>query len=93
MFFLAPALQDTFDGVLLDRGLTTLVSKGREVKPGHAQELGKIIGKPFEKFNKQAVIRYIVSAPLNAIPVVGPAIFLLYNGTYALLYALLSLRD
>ena len=74
----------TVDAVLLQQGQDQLVSKGREVGksgPSGASKLGKSITKPLNKFSKEGLIRYLVSLPLNAIPVVGTVLFLLYNGT------------
>jgi hypothetical protein len=58
--------------VLVRNGQTKLVSKGREMQHGgHGQSLGKIITKPLDKFSKENIIRWIISIPLNAIPVVS----------------------
>jgi len=70
--------------VLVQEGLETLVAKSREVRPSHTgSKLGKLLTKPLNRFSKESIIRLLISLPLNAIPVVGPAIFLLYNGAKA----------
>ncbi|KAI1025810.1 hypothetical protein LB503_006874 [Fusarium chuoi] len=71
-YLLQDALLDVFDD-------TQIVSEGREVKSGAdpMQKLGKIIKSPFEKFSPKAIVRYVMYLPLNAIPVVGTAIFIL----------------
>ncbi|KAF5024121.1 hypothetical protein F66182_3807 [Fusarium sp. NRRL 66182] len=81
-YLLQDALLDVFDGTLLARGDTQIVSEGREVKPGGdpMQKLGKILKSPFEKFSPKAIVRYIMYLPLNAIPVVGTVIFILIQG-------------
>ncbi|SPJ70854.1 uncharacterized protein FTOL_00582 [Fusarium torulosum] len=81
-YLLQDSLLDVFDGTLLARGDTKIVSEGREVKSGSdpMQKLGKIIKSPFEKFSPKAIIRYIMYLPLNAIPVVGTVIFILLQG-------------
>jgi hypothetical protein len=81
-YLLQDSLLDVFDGTLLARGDTKIVSEGREVKSGGdpMQKLGKIIKSPFEKFSPKAIIRYIMYLPLNAIPVVGTVIFILIQG-------------
>jgi hypothetical protein len=43
-------------------------------------QLGKLLTRPLQRFSKEAIIRWLISLPLNAIPVVGPACFFLYNG-------------
>lgn len=69
------------DAVLLQQGNESLVSKGREVKSrSGAKSLGKAITKPLSRFSKDGILRYIISLPLNSLPVVGTVIFLLYNG-------------
>ncbi|KLP13347.1 Uncharacterized protein LW94_11373 [Fusarium fujikuroi] len=81
-YLLQDALLDVFDGTLLARGDTQIVSEGREVKSGAdpMQKLGKIIKSPFEKFSPKAIVRYVMYLPLNAIPVVGTVIFILIQG-------------
>ncbi|KAL6361631.1 hypothetical protein LRP88_05103 [Fusarium phalaenopsidis] len=81
-YLLRDALLDTFDGTLLARGDTQIVSEGREVKSGSdpIQKLGKILKSPFERFSPKAIIRYVMYLPLNAIPVVGTAIFIIIQG-------------
>lgn len=78
------ALIDTFDGTLVSRGHTALVGRERTVKGSSAGDvvarLGKLAAKPFQKFTPQAIVRYIMYLPLNFIPVVGTALFLLAQG-------------
>jgi hypothetical protein len=81
-FLIDEALLDTFDGTLLSRDLTSLVSTERQVKSGSdpAAKLGKIISKPFARFTPKAIIRYFMYLPLNFIPVVGTAMFVILQG-------------
>jgi hypothetical protein len=81
-FLIDEALLDTFDGTLLSRNLTSLVSAEREVKPGSdpAAKLGKILKKPFASFAPKAIIRYFIYLPLNFIPVVGTVMFVVLQG-------------
>ena len=78
------ALIDTFDGTLVARGEPELVARERQVKSSGAGDaiarLGKLASKPFQKFTPSAVIRYFMYLPLNFIPVVGTAIFVLLQG-------------
>lgn len=75
---------DTFDGVLVSKNTIDLVSGGREVKRGVGQDpiakLGKLVKKPFAKFTPKALIRYLMYLPLNFIPVVGTAVFVILQG-------------
>jgi len=81
-FWLAPALDKVFDGVLLDQGLTSLVEQGREIQgQGKGKSLGKSLMSPLNRFSKEGLITYLLSLPLNAIPVVGTVFFLLFNGS------------
>ena len=79
------ALVDTFDGVLMSKGTTDLVSSGRQIKAGHdpMAKLGKLIKKPFAKFSPNAIIRYFMYLPLNFIPVVGTIMFVILQGRRA----------
>ncbi|KAL2065670.1 hypothetical protein VTL71DRAFT_3340 [Oculimacula yallundae] len=83
-FLLQDALVDTFDGVLVSRRQTGVLTGGRELKSGNfndpMQKLGKLIKSPFEKFTPSAFIRYIMYLPLNFIPVVGTVIFVALQG-------------
>lgn len=81
-FLIDDALIDTFDGTLLCRNLTTLVSTEREVKRGSdpVAKLGKLVSKPFAKFTPKAIIRYFMYLPLNFIPVVGTILFIILQG-------------
>ncbi|RYP43463.1 hypothetical protein DL768_009909 [Monosporascus sp. mg162] len=81
-FLLQEALVDTFDGTLVSRGATTIVSQGRHLKSGGdpIARLGKMVKNPFSKFTPKALIRYIMYLPLNFIPVIGTIMFILIQG-------------
>lgn len=69
-FLLQDALLDTFDGTLVARNATSIVSEGRQLKSGSdpISRLGKILKSPFSKFSPQAIVRYVMYLPLNFIP-------------------------
>jgi Etoposide-induced protein 2.4 (EI24) len=81
-FLIQDALVDTFDGTLVSRECTDLVSDGRQVKAGRdpIARLGKLITRPLAKFTPSAIIRYVLYLPLNFIPVVGTVVFVLLQG-------------
>ncbi|KAI1851252.1 hypothetical protein JX266_003327 [Neoarthrinium moseri] len=81
-FLLQDALLDTFDGTLVSRNATGVVSEGRQLKSGGdpIERLGKILKSPFEKYSPKALIRYIMYLPLNFIPIVGTVIFIFIQG-------------
>ena len=59
------------------------MSNGREVKTNSSGM--KILGKPLTmpaQFTKDKLIRYLISLPLNSLPVIGTALFLVYNGEF-----------
>ncbi|KAF8964105.1 hypothetical protein BDZ97DRAFT_1660920 [Flammula alnicola] len=84
-FFLNAAQDRIFDAVLLQQGNETLVEKGRQVRSSSSgfKVLGRSLTKPLNRFSKDGILRYVVSLPLNSIPGVGTALFLLYNGIKA----------
>lgn len=84
-FLIEDALTDTFDGVLVSKNTTNLVSEGRQIKGGNdiMGKLGKLTKKPFQKFTPTAIIRYFMYLPLNFIPVVGTVIFVVLQGRRA----------
>jgi len=73
------------DAVLLQQGHEQLVSRGRQITSTSSgtKKLGRAIVQPLNRFSKEGIVRYVVSLPLNAIPVVGTVGFLLYNGKRA----------
>ncbi|EAA35618.2 hypothetical protein GE21DRAFT_451 [Neurospora crassa] len=81
-FVMQDALLDTFDGTLISRDATNLVSEGRELKSGRdpIQRLGKVLKNPFQRFSPKALIRYVMYLPLNFIPVVGTVAFIVLQG-------------
>ncbi|KAH8601780.1 hypothetical protein B0O99DRAFT_200420 [Bisporella sp. PMI_857] len=83
-FIIQDALVDTFDGVLVSKHQTGVVSEGRQLKSGNFNDpigkLGKLLKSPFEKFTPKALVRYLMYLPLNFIPVVGTVIFVLVQG-------------
>ncbi|KAL9102037.1 MAG: hypothetical protein Q9163_002770 [Psora crenata] len=81
-FLIEDALVDTFDGVLLSKGTTDLVSGGRHVQDGGdpIAKLGKLVKDPFAKYTPSAIIRYLMYLPLNFIPVVGTVMFVVLQG-------------
>ena len=84
-FLIEDALVDTFDGTLVSRDTTNLVSSGRQIKAGGdpMAKLGKLIKKPFAKFAPKALIRYLMYLPLNFIPIVGTVMFVILQGRRA----------
>jgi hypothetical protein len=83
-FLLQDAIVDTFDGVLVARNQTGVVSEGRQIKSGNYNDpmakMGKLLKSPFEKFTPKSLIRYVMYLPLNFIPVVGTVLFVLLQG-------------
>jgi hypothetical protein len=83
-FLLQDALVDTFDGVLVAKNQTAVVSEGRVLKAGNFHDpigkLGKLLKSPFEKFTPKGMVRYVMYLPLNFIPVVGTVMFVLLQG-------------
>ena len=84
-FLIEEALVDTFDGVLVSKGTTDLVSSGRQIKAGGdpIARLGRLIKRPCAKFAPDALIRYFLYLPLNFIPVVGTIAFVILQGRRA----------
>jgi Etoposide-induced protein 2.4 (EI24) len=81
-FLMQDALVDTFDGTLVSRECTDLVSDGRQVNAGRdpIARLGKLMTRPLAKFAPSEIIRYLLYLPLNFIPVVGTVMFVILQG-------------
>jgi hypothetical protein len=69
-YLLREAILDTFDGTLVARNSTGIVSQGRELKTrgDSIQRLGKALKTPFKRFSVNELIRYVMYLPLNFIP-------------------------
>ncbi|KAJ8602746.1 hypothetical protein MRB53_042373 [Persea americana] len=85
--FLEDKMDLLFDTVLLDKGLTELVQHGREIRRGSGKSAAtamkaKLTSK-FSRFSPEALIRYILTIPLNLIPAVGTMLFIILNGQKA----------
>ncbi|KAJ3997120.1 hypothetical protein F5050DRAFT_1799232 [Lentinula boryana] len=85
MFILEDAQDKIFDAVLLQQGHEALVSSARRIKSGRSgiKTIGRSVTKPLNRFTKDGLIRYLISLPLNSIPIVGTIVFLFYNGLKA----------
>jgi hypothetical protein len=83
-FLIQDTLVDTFDGVLVARNQTAVVAEGRQLKAGNFNDpigkLGKLLKSPFDNFSTKSLVRYVLYLPLNFIPVVGTAMFVLLQG-------------
>ncbi|KAK3900865.1 hypothetical protein C8A05DRAFT_45382 [Staphylotrichum tortipilum] len=81
-YILRDAILDTFDGTLVARNSTEIVSQGRELKPrgDSIDRLGKALKAPFKKFSLNKLVRYVIYLPLNFIPVIGTVVFVVLRG-------------
>jgi hypothetical protein len=77
--FLGPALAEVFDGTLRAHGQAELVKAGRRPRGG-GKDVGSALVRPLQGVSFDGLVRYLVTLPLNFIPVVGTVFFLLYNG-------------
>ncbi|GAA5863951.1 hypothetical protein JCM3774_004429 [Rhodotorula dairenensis] len=84
-FLNAAVSERIFDAILVQKGFSDLVENGRSLsKRGGSVELGKSILSPVKnRFSTAGIVRYLVTLPLNFIPGVGTAIFLVLNGRKA----------
>ena len=78
-----------FDQVLLDKGHESLVARGREVRRGGGSGSAGLAAmkakmtSPLAKLSPEAIVRYLLTIPLNFIPAVGTILFLILNGRKA----------
>jgi len=84
--WMEPMQDDVFDSVLVQNGFESLVARGRDVHPSSrgktvVERLGKRAYKGLQKFTPEAFLQYLITLPLNFIPVVGTLFFLVINGT------------
>lgn len=81
-FMVEEGLVDVFDAVLIDHGLGALVATAREIKdaPTSVKALGKYTKSPYIRFSCGLTIKFILTLPLNFIPLVGPFLYILAQG-------------
>ncbi|PGH09869.1 hypothetical protein AJ79_05596 [Helicocarpus griseus UAMH5409] len=82
---LRDSLTDVFDGTLLARGDTALVSAGRQLKSGSGYldpigRLGGLVRRPLGGLSVTGLVRSLVYLPLNMVPVVGTVMYVLAQG-------------
>ncbi|KAJ3008972.1 hypothetical protein HKX48_008250 [Thoreauomyces humboldtii] len=75
-FFIGPLQDDLFDRVLISHGHKALVDRA----PKKGNRVAMKIERSLARFSPAAIARYLLTFPLNFIPVVGPAVFFLLNG-------------
>ncbi|BEJ15391.1 hypothetical protein CspHIS471_0411580 [Cutaneotrichosporon sp. HIS471] len=81
-FLLGQLHVDLFDAVLVQKGHSALVQHQRPVttKSSGVRQLGKLLSRPLSKLSTDNLVRYLLTLPLNLIPLMGPVFFLGYNG-------------
>jgi len=81
-FLFDQASTDLFDAVLVQKGQVALVQRGRQVSSSGntGKQLGRLLSKPLSRLSLDSMVRYVLSLPLNFIPVMGTVFFLAFNG-------------
>ncbi|KAI0091479.1 hypothetical protein BDY19DRAFT_930665 [Irpex rosettiformis] len=77
--FLEPTLQFVFDATLREQGQGQLVKDGK-TRSSVLQERGNALLRPIQALSRDGVLRYIITLPINLIPVFGTIAFLCING-------------
>ncbi|CAK5279401.1 unnamed protein product [Mycena citricolor] len=78
-FYLNRAQDQLFNAVLRSKGVS-LVYVDASKNRGFVQDVVKSVSKPLARFSREGLVRYVVSLPLNLVPMVGTVLFVLYNG-------------
>ncbi|KAJ6500375.1 hypothetical protein C8R45DRAFT_820129 [Mycena sanguinolenta] len=82
VFFLGRAQDQIFNAVFRQQGIN-LVYVEQNKSRSFVQNVFKGVSKPMQRFSREGLLRYVISLPLNAVPMVGTVLFLLYNGAKA----------
>ncbi|KAJ7093109.1 hypothetical protein C8R44DRAFT_398469 [Mycena epipterygia] len=82
-FFLGRAQDQLFNAVFRQQGINLVYVEPKGKSRSFMQSAIKGVSKPLSRFSKEGLLRYIVSLPLNLVPMVGTVLFLLYNGAKA----------
>ncbi|KZT67340.1 hypothetical protein DAEQUDRAFT_673460 [Daedalea quercina L-15889] len=78
--FLEPALTQVFDNTLRARGQGELVKAGKTRGKGATASVESALVKPLQILSTGGLVRYLVTLPVNMVPVLGTVLFVLYNG-------------
>ncbi|KAJ7074383.1 hypothetical protein C8F01DRAFT_1242628 [Mycena amicta] len=79
-FFLDQAQEQLFNAVFRQKGVPLVYVVQKNRSRSFLQNATKLLRKPLGRFSREGILRYVVSLPLNLVPVVGTFLFLLYNG-------------
>ncbi|KND01507.1 uncharacterized protein SPPG_03305 [Spizellomyces punctatus DAOM BR117] len=74
--FLEPLLDDLFNRTLVHCGQAALVARN----PKKQSRIAKAAKRTMDRFSPAAIARYLLTLPLNFIPVIGPLVFFILNG-------------
>ena len=78
--FLEPALLQVFDAALLENGQHQLVKDGKTKYSGLADRAGGALVRPLQALSRDGVVGYLLTLPLNIVPVLGTISFVCING-------------
>ncbi|KAH9832555.1 uncharacterized protein C8Q71DRAFT_798588 [Rhodofomes roseus] len=78
--FLEPALTQVFDNTLRARGQGELVKAGKTRGKGATVSVESALVKPLQILSTGGIVRYLITLPINMVPVLGTVLFVLYNG-------------
>ncbi|KAI0769234.1 hypothetical protein BC629DRAFT_1442310 [Irpex lacteus] len=77
--FLEPTLQFVFDATLIAQGQNQLVKDGK-TRYSALQNRGSALLRPIQALSRDGVLRYLITLPINFIPILGTVAFLVING-------------
>ncbi len=77
--FLEPTLQFVFDATLIAQGQNQLVKDGK-TRYSALQIRGSALLRPIQALSRDGVLRYLITLPINFIPILGTVAFLVING-------------
>ena len=81
--FLEPALQHVFDTTLAACGQNQLLKDGTSIKRTAALNRAGAFIRPLQALARDGVVRYLITLPLNFVPILGTVVFLFVNGRRA----------
>ncbi|KAF8185015.1 hypothetical protein K438DRAFT_1837266 [Mycena galopus ATCC 62051] len=82
-FFLGRAQDQLFNAVFRQQGINLVYVEQKGKSRSFIGNLFKGASKPFQRLSREGLLRYVISLPLNVVPMVGTVLFLLYNGAKA----------
>jgi hypothetical protein len=77
--FLEPTLQYVFDATLIAQGQNQLVKDGK-TRISAVRDRSNALLRPIQALSRNGILSYLLTLPINLVPILGTVVFLSING-------------